>query len=793
MATYISTAQAFASASRLNKLNSSSFSNIRGAIISGEPYMTAGNVLGLLLCYAPAVGVTVGKVSEVVSAVLRDDSVVSEDHMSDGFDLDLDLDLSDEQINSTARDLVADTHKQSLVFGLDTESTEDLAFQFVRAKVQWSSSYVGSFDRFDQLFLLMDGHVAFSQWRKGLFVPYNEWWYHRKVDENVTFAEFEALAPRQQFSLLVGPMNQSNCEMWLARVLMPFLSYQGGSLALLEEWMFQESKQLDRSHKLWSRSILAISRTSPSQQLTPILHRYLVAIYYYSIQKGNLTSTETIKVYDTIKETLTGITLSQDEDTESAAIIDAESPEDLQILTGSEHEVSLDSLIDETGSLFHSDLDPKFATDLSKFLLTPTHASIQLILTILKVSNSLSSTTRLSILDYLQLRWGSRSSQAYKQKEIIRIMSGINTSNWEVVILSVESFRDSFIGKSSYPEVSKLVISRLLSVDLFDPALTLYQRNQSEPPLSPDEFFSCVLNKFWDSFNLATSLQTSSGKLHQATQCIPLFEAIKNISPENSAQIIQIKHLIRAISNMKNFKILVSTSNNRERTPITPNVIIKRFSTAPIDLISTILEQNPKSYLAYEKLYRILNDLLLSFSETSEDIDPSSSPFISLKSACIESALVDGNFSFAYNQSMELFRYLDKPTDTLPWLTFYQVGKYVSPSWFDEESSKASNKIDTLLKQREILSLLLKLGGPSIDNKLIVRQLGSLNLQINNWYRELESNGTNHTQHSDYAPTVKTLASNMVHEATHTTHHASEKISNLLVSGLGWAIGANPE
>lgn len=40
---------------------------------------------------------------------------------------------------------------------------------------------------------------------------------------------------------------------------------------------------------------------------------------------------------------------------------------------------------------------------------------------------------------------------------------------------------------------------------------------------------------------------------------------------------------------------------------------------------------------------------------------------------------------------------------------------------------------------------------------------------------------------------MATLANDIMNDASNTTTQASEKLSNLFVSGLGWALGANPQ
>lgn len=202
-----------------------------------------------------------------------------------------------------------------------------------------------------------------------------------------------------------------------------------------------------------------------------------------------------------------------------------------------------------------------------------------------------------------------------------------------------------------------------------------------------------------------------------------------------------------------------------------------------------ILEHNPKSYLAFEKLFRILNDLMLYFDEDGElEQSDTNGCFDRLKSACIESALIDNNFSYAYKQSMELIDHFAKSSSIDGfWLTFYQVGKYVSPNWIDEDSE--SNRLEIMIKQRELLSQTLQKIDCDGHVKVILDQWNRLNEKIEHDYQSIDQLkfAGFETKSDAKGPELSQVELNMAR----LPDKAGEKISNLFVSGLGWAIGAN--
>lgn len=398
-----------------------------------------------------------------------------------------------------------------------------------------------------------------------------------------------------------------------------------------------------------------------------------------------------------------------------------------------------------------------------------------------------------------------------KEKEVLRILSNITSSNWQQLFSSVKLFLGAFVlaNDDIGEEVNRIIYERFLYANLFEVVDDFYSKQ--EVPIHQNVILNLILKKFWDSFNHATSLNDKSGKLLEATQSMDLLDKISSKGKVDGLQkedIIRIKHLLKALSNMKNFRIFYDRKNT-----YSPSQITAKFGSivdasgdgivqSPLTLITLILEQNPKSYLAYEKLYKILSDLTI-YSSTSESIDALSSAYFGkLLAACIESALVDNNFEFAYKKSIELFEYYSNDDHNMLislWLTFYQVGKFVSPNWMDD-ADITNDRIETLIKQREILSMTLRLPIPSettIDNsKLIIKQWNHINNQIELWYTQLQSNhlGSSSKESylmSDVSEKFGASASSIIDDVTTTTNQANEKLSNLFVSGLGWAIGAN--
>ena len=82
----------------------------------------------------------------------------------------------------------------------------------------------------------------------------------------------------------------------------------------------------------------------------------------------------------------------------------------------------------------------------------------------------------------------------------------------------------------------------------------------------------------------------------------------------------------------------------------------------------------------------------------------------------------------------------------------------------------------------------------TVDNsRLIIGQLRHVNQEIHRWYTEDSARYTETTQRAVESTRnqIQSNIKNLVGDASLSRAQAGEKLSNLLVSGIGWAIGAN--
>ncbi|CUM54034.1 unnamed protein product [Debaryomyces tyrocola] len=809
----------------------------------GKPhtYTNLHNILGLLLIYPTRSYISIENIAGFAQGVVNyanshDDGSLN---ASEGLYEDLEefanwvssrfkiddsaiLSLDDSLLVQAAYDLAMDNRLQCEQYGYivtANQSNNDLLFQFVQAKALFLSKYCTEVGALNPLFEILEGYAPFDKWYRGIIIPFKYYWdNYGSLNSNSLLDLFQFLKSEsfnEKLHILIEPLNlpayseKLSVNNWISKVIMPLVVYHGYDFKPLLEWLYFRGdwnvQEPSKKYKIWNNAIRSIivfkdykNDVLDISNYENILRFFLGSCYYYAIfyeTAEKVSSIEMLKIYDSIKDSLDIIK-------ERVGSLDSEE------IDYTIDKIDFDSL-DNSSDLdaFMNDPSNPFAK-----LFNPSPSSIGFLNEAIVTCERLYPTNKFTILEFLKLKYSTASDFSSGEREVAKIMTNLNSNNWTMILSSARLFTDSFIAKdeANNESINKLIIDRFLFNNLFDVVGDFYEKG--ELSISVDALFSIILKKFWESFNKASNFNNKIGRLHEASQSIELFDKIstdEQLSSNNRDEIIKIKHLFKAVSNIKNFKIVIEKGS-----PFVPSDLINQFGSvslmdgldldeqkrSPMALISTILEQNPKSYLAFEKLYKILNDLLIFFNDNHSE---PTFYFNKLKSICIESALVDNNFQFAYRQSDELLDHysvdLNKNLNDF-WLTFYQVGKFISPEWFNESHSPQNDKIDILIKQREILSKTLKFTKPSdtsIDNsRLIITQWESINSQIEDWYINLQQDyytkGLSST--NDAVPErMATLANDIMNDASNTTTQASEKLSNLFVSGLGWALGANPQ
>ncbi|KAI5967414.1 hypothetical protein CANMA_003057 [Candida margitis] len=764
---YVSTVKSFVSYSEdqlADQLNI-----VKAATSKSKPYYnTTHNLLNILLVNTYPGTIPYPSIYNLAELILSDSEPVEEVTFNEFFAIP-----NETSLIATANDLLHDINARAQSLGFNYSSnlsnTENL-LHFLQAKTLHLSQFHNVVDEIDGLF--ENAHFdELRRWYKGIIRPYGYYWIHYGMVYQSTHASFQdylrARTLSAKFGIFIAPLSSNEIRgigTWFKSTILPLLEYFDFDLTILKDWMFHEEHKgsVFRKYELWHETIKLLTEKVDSSKLDDITKEYLASCYYYAFngESSTVSSIELTKIYDIIIETLSYFP------THSSPTPDLNLKEILHF--------------DKFEAFLHDSnpLSPLFDPSQTEFLSQA-----------LKICQRLYPLNKLTLEKYLQYKFGIGTVDF--QKEVTVITSSISASNWEQLIHLVRVFENEFITSEQKPAVDSVLLERLLSANLYQVIDTLFEEEYFQ--LTRQELYDLVFETFWDRLNQATNFNESIGSLHHAKQLLEFLQKLSRsdgLNEKSHKGMVRFKHLFRAMNSMKNFKLVYD-----KKKPFTPKDLLQfsadsnqGYEQKCIQLIMVILEHNPKSYLAFEKLFRILNDLLLYFNEEDGEKSDTSGCFNRLKSACIESALIDNNFQYAYKQSMELIDHFAKsPNIEEFWLTFYQVGKYVSPNWADDDSE--SNRLETLIKQREVLSRTLEKIDCDGHVKIILDQWNKLNEKI-----EKEFSTTDVLKIAGFEPKNDYNGpplSQVERNIARLPDKAGEKISNLFVSGLGWAIGAN--
>ncbi|PSK76103.1 hypothetical protein CJJ07_004086 [Candidozyma auris] len=707
----------------------------------------------------------------------------------------------DESVIRASSNLEAEYAQRSK--NLNYASWETYA-SFAMAKLLELSRFTSDLEQYDFLCQSVGDSQHFEEWYNGIVRPYNYFrrQYGATMDPNtVSYDYLSRVSFFETVDFFLHPHGEAvkkshvpwSPQKMLPGVLLPVSLYYNADITPLLEWAFS-----DKNYQSWLAR-LSTSRTTiesilsftsyrgmkmPSESITASVRYYIALIYYFALYgEASVASVDISRAYDMIDDSVTVLIEEFDVTYSSGPLLPGGIDIDNLPSYSSFHGFST-SLDNPLRPLFMSDL-PSCLAHLKN--VTATCCQVY-------------PVNGLTVSKYLKLSQSGLTDVELIKKEILRVLAHLKSSNHEKLLHSVRLITSAFVKEDQglKKEVNHLIFERLIGSSLYSAASEFYEENLVH---YVNEVFEVVLKKFKFEFEEASSLDERSGHLKEATECVSFLSCVSSsaeLDDIHKQHIVKLKHLLKALHSLKNFKLSLDGRGSAK-----PSQILTKISRTddnenftPFAIVSHVLEQNPKSYHAYEKLYRIVNDLAIYLG-----IDVSHVPFARIQSACIESALIDNNFDFAYKNSKMLFdHYATKENPSLNnyWLTFYQAAKYVSPDWFnDDDDAHDQRKLEIYLKQRELLLLTLKLIGPSnssVDNsRLILSQLRQKEREIDSAFEALNNQSEQSNKAQTQLPTlhIQENAGKLLNEASKTTSHASDKLSNLFVSGLGWAIGAN--
>ncbi|CAN6603719.1 hypothetical protein TRVA0_002S03092 [Trichomonascus vanleenenianus] len=364
----------------------------------------------------------------------------------------------------------------------------------------------------------------------------------------------------------------------------------------------------------------------------------------------------------------------------------------------------------------------------------------------------------LSTLSLPQLARISLFGSADNQFHLIQQYITLSTEKWDTRYGNIEFQLEHICHKADRSKVLACVLRSALKSAAFD----FVKQNFEIPPSS--DYEEIVLDEFNEFFDKATNGNKARGSMKHAQQCLDL------LSEPLSAKAEQARALLEATDNLSRFSLTLTPG-----VPLKPADI--KLHGDPLDIVHRVLEMNPAGYKQLNELVEIAQQL---FFGLTGDYEPSYTTVdtveIKVRAMCAESALVNDDFATAYKYCMPALATLKN--SQVAWTACYQVGRYISPTWTSISSKVLSDK-----------SLIL-------THTLDICPKENITGVLSAW-RNVEAQLSESTDRRTEKQEIKRLspspgsAGSKESSPPINQQRRRDQISNLLVSGLGWAIGAN--
>lgn len=333
-----------------------------------------------------------------------------------------------------------------------------------------------------------------------------------------------------------------------------------------------------------------------------------------------------------------------------------------------------------------------------------------------------------------------------------------SSDTWNEYWESVEWIKHKVFHKLQDAWISETFLNAALSAGQFEFVKAHFS-------LSSKEIIFTVLKAFYIFYDTASNGNKTRGQMKKAWECLQLI----TVSDED---IFNAKQLVLGTHALSKYSLHFARGIN-----VTPKEI--RAYPDCMELIHRVLELNEKAYLEMDNLVRITENLLLGTGQKTCDYKNA------IRKMCIEAALVDSNFEISYEYGTPYLMEREMHSEDFiengsgreeieTWASLFQIGKFISPFWEIDNITE-----DVMEKKMRALSYSLKLcPEDQISSVLFV-------------WQTLEKQKQKKAKTNSHVIRPTTVVGKTETSFTQDTSRKRDQLSNMLVSGLGWAIGAS--
>lgn len=318
------------------------------------------------------------------------------------------------------------------------------------------------------------------------------------------------------------------------------------------------------------------------------------------------------------------------------------------------------------------------------------------------------------------------------------------SDQWQTFITATEVIvsLNTVFSALSNTQVNEKVFEALLGASQFEIARKTYIFGGL---VGPEFVEKATLSQFYIFYDAATNGNYGRGSMKSAKLVLGLADTKAHKKHEFKVA----ESLLEATNTLSNYSLTLKPGT------LTRPVDIRNHE--PLEVIDRVLELNSDAYKNCSKLVRVTRQLLdgLDKSESVSDAEIETRIY----TQAVTAALVHDDFDTAQKLCA---------SHDLPWTAYFQVGKYISPS----------RDMDELVALKlETLSTALAKCPPE-----------HLSAVLHAW-RDVEEMMVSLPESRESVVQPSVVLADVSREAG----RKRDQLSSMLVSGLGWAIGANKD
>ncbi|CAI4939536.1 ANM_HP_G0118850.mRNA.1.CDS.1 [Saccharomyces cerevisiae] len=241
------------------------------------------------------------------------------------------------------------------------------------------------------------------------------------------------------------------------------------------------------------------------------------------------------------------------------------------------------------------------------------------------------------------------------------------------------------------------------------------------------QIYELLVKFFWHFFNNASNGLRKEPEMKKASQTLQIIQ--KHMSQRAGTNLTKLEVLLEISDKLSHYSINLNKSHNGARdTAFKPSNILE-YRDCPLDIISNLLELNPRLYKDLPTTKSLLFGIYDSLSINREG--QTGKVEVDLMVLHIDYALVNLDFGTAYELGKQVFeicqeagQHMMKALGDEHWLTFYQMGKFDDPNWVDNEIPT-----EIIVLQMSILGRLLEVC-PLEEVEIVTSQWSTLELEL---------------------------------------------------------------